>query len=223
MKTKPLYLLLFGPPGAGKSTQTETLVKQYRVVPISTGALLRAQVSGNSEIGKQIRAILARGELVPDEITIPLLQERLAQLEPGEGFLLDGFPRTIVQAEELDEILDGLNAPLNGVINLDLGVSEAVYRLGGRRICYGNGPDETIHISDDAAVARCLERGGMLVQRPDDLPNVIVRRLGVYQTQTQPLLNFYQPRGIARTIDATGSPHEVARRISAAIKNLVRA
>ncbi|TAH53113.1 MAG: adenylate kinase [Chloroflexota bacterium] len=220
MNSQPLHLLLFGPPGAGKSTQTEFLETEWKVAPISTGALLRAQVAAHSELGKQVSALLARGELASDEIIIPLLRARLAELSPDEGFLLDGFPRTIPQAEALDKILTELNRPLDAVISLELGTTEAVNRLGGRRICHGNGPDEIIHINDEAAVARCIERGGLLVQRPDDLPNVIVRRLAVYQTQTEPLLNFYRPRGIVRTIDASGSPQEVARRVTAAIQEI---
>ncbi len=223
MNPNRLHLLLFGPPGAGKSTQTELLLQQWRLVPISTGALLRDQVAASTEIGKQVSAILSRGELVSDEIIIPLLRARLAALSPDEGFLLDGFPRNISQAQALDTILAELSRPLNAVISLELGMAEAVNRLGGRRICHHNGPDEIIHISDDNAVARCIERGGLLVQRPDDLPNVIIRRLAVYHAQTEPLINFYRPRGIARTIDASGSAQEVARRVSAAIEEITRA
>lgn len=218
--TNPLHLLLFGPPGAGKSTQTDSILQRWNVAPISTGGLLREQVAANSAIGKQVSAILSRGELVSDEIIIPLLRARLAELSPEEGFLLDGFPRTIPQAEALDAILTELNRPLNGVISLELGMAEAVNRLGGRRICHGNGPDEILHIGDDAAVARCIARGGLLVQRPDDLPNVIIRRLAVYHAQTEPLLGYYRPRGIVRTIDASGSPQEVARRVAEAIQEI---
>lgn len=217
MNSRPLHLLLFGPPGAGKTTQTEFLLQACKLVPISTGALLRAQVAAETEIGKQVRGILARGELVSDEIIIPLLRARLAELSPDEGFLLDGFPRNLLQAKALDKILVELNRPLDAAIFLELGTTEAVNRLSGRRLCHANGEDDIIHINDEAAVARCIERGGLLVQRPDDLPNVIVRRLSVYQTQTEPLLNFYRPRGIARTIDASGSPPEVARRVGAAL------
>jgi adenylate kinase len=220
MNSTPVHLLLFGPPGAGKSTQTEHLVRRFNVVPISTGALLRDQIASGTEVGKNVRGILARGELVSDELIIPILEERLAMLRPTEGFLLDGFPRTIPQAQELDRVLDELKRPLTAVINLELGVSDAVYRLGGRRICHGNGPDEIIHIGDDAAVARCLERGGLLVQRPDDLPNVIIRRLVVYLTQTEPIINYYRPRGIVLTVNASGSAQEVARRISELLDQL---
>lgn len=223
MPNTPLHLLLFGPPGAGKSTQTQFLLQQWNLVPISTGALLRHQVASGTAIGRQVSAILSRGELAPDEIIIPLLRARLEALSPGEGFLLDGFPRTIPQALALDEIVAQLKRPLTSVISLELGLTEAVNRLGGRRICHGKGPDEIIHINDEKAVARCIERGGLLVQRPDDLPNVIVRRLAVYHTLTEPLLNFYRPRGFVHSIDASGSPQEVARRISGAISAPLRA
>jgi adenylate kinase len=220
MNSKPLHLLLFGPPGAGKSTQTEFLLQQWDLVSISTGALLRAQVAQGTDVGKQVTAILSRGELAADEIVIPLLRARLAALAPTQGFLLDGFPRNIPQAQALDKILAELKRPLDAAIFLELGMAEAINRLGGRRICHGGGPDEIIHIGDEAAVTRCIERGGLLVQRPDDLPNVIIRRLAVYHAQTEPLLNYYRPRGIARTVDASGSPPEVARRVSAALQEI---
>jgi adenylate kinase len=149
---------------------------------------------------------------------VEILAHWLSEIPPDKGFLLDGFPRTIPQAQALDELLATLHRPLSAVINLRLTVSEAVYRLGGRRICYGNGPDEIIHINDEAAIARCLARGGLLVQRPDDLPNVIVRRLAVYEAETEPLLEYYRPRGIAHHVDASGTRDQVAARIIAAVE-----
>ncbi len=223
MNDRPIHLLLFGPPGAGKSTQTDYLLQHWNLVPISTGALLRAQVARATEIGKQVSGILSRGELVADEIIIRVLRARLDALSPAQGFLLDGFPRNTPQAQALDQILHELHRPLHAAIFLELGMAEAINRLGGRRICHGGGADEIIHISDEAAVARCIERGGLLVQRPDDLPNVIIRRLAVYHAQTEPLLNFYRPRGIVCVVDAAGSPHEVARRVSAALEQMTRA
>jgi adenylate kinase len=217
-----LHILLFGPPGAGKSTQTTLLTRRWPIVAVSTGKMLREEIAAGTTLGRQVRDILARGELVDDTLMVATIHTWLAALPPDRGFLLDGFPRTIAQARALDAILDALQRPLTAVINLELTVSEAVYRLGGRRICYGADPEEIIHINDEAAVARCLARGGLLVQRPDDLPNVIVRRLSVHEADTEPLMAFYEPRGIAHTINAAGSPEEVAQRIVTAVEATAR-
>ena len=195
MNSKTLHLLLLDLRAQEKVPQNGIAVE---TMELSEGRAVPARAVADTGVGKQVRAILSHGELVSDEVIIPLLQARLAELAPNEGFLLDGFPRTPARA--LDEILADLNRPLNTVISLELGMAEAVNRLGGRRICHGNGPDEIIHISDEAAVARCIERGGLLVQRPDDLPNVIIRRLAVYHAQTEPLLGFYRPRRMSGTI-----------------------
>lgn len=221
MNSEPYHILLFGPPGAGKSTQSELLAREWNVAALSTGELLREQVAAGTEIGNRVREILARGELVDDALMIEILRGWLAAIPPDKGFLLDGFPRTIPQAHALDELLDALHRPLTAVINLQLSLSEAVARLGGRRTCHGNGPDEIIHIDDEAAVERCIARGGLLVQRPDDLPKVIVRRFNVYQAETAPLLDFYRPRGIERTVNASGSPAQIARRIVKAVRELL--
>ena len=220
----PIYhALLFGPPGAGKSTQAEYLMRHWRVAAISTGKLLREQIAAGTPIGLRVRDVLARGELVDDALMIEILRNWLADIPRDTGFLLDGFPRTIPQAQALDEILGALQRPLSAVIDLHLSVSEAVHRLGGRRICYGNGPDEIIHINDEAAIARCLERGGLLVQRPDDLPNVIVKRLAVYEAETEPLITYYRARGIAHRVDASGERAQVAARIMDAVEGIEHA
>ena len=218
-----LHILLFGPPGAGKSTQTKLLTRHWPIVAISTGQTLREAVAAGTAVGRQVRDVLARGELVDDSLMVETIRTWLAKLPPDKGFLLDGFPRTIAQAQALDVMLEELGRPLTAVVNLELSVSEAVYRLGGRRTCYGVDPEEIIHINDEAAVARCLDRGGLLVQRPDDLPNVIVRRLAVHEADTEPLMEFYEPHGIAHTLSASGSPEEVANHIIAAVEGTLPA
>jgi adenylate kinase len=211
------HIVLFGAPGAGKSTQTALLARHWPIVAMSTGKMLREEISAGTPIGLQVRDVLARGELVDDELMAATVRPRLAALPHDKGFLLDGFPRTRTQAQALDAMLDELGRPLTAVVNLELVVSEAAYRLGGRRICYGADPEEIIHINDEAAVSRCLARGGLLVQRPDDLPNVIVRRLAAHEADTELLMAFYGPRGIGHHISAAGSPAEVAQRIVTAI------
>lgn len=218
MSDNRMHIALFGPPGAGKSTQSMFLLKRWPIISLSTGRMLREEAAAGSELGLKVRALLATGELVDDDLMIATIKKWLENLPADKGFLLDGFPRTIPQAEALDTILKEIGRPMSGIIDLSLSVSEAVYRLGGRRICYGAGPEEIIHINDEEAVNRCLARGGLLVQRADDLPNVIVKRLNVYEAETEPLLNYYRNRNIVHSVDAAGPPEVVSQRIVKALR-----
>ena len=206
-------LVLVGPPGAGKSTIASSLAQHLPVVVIAVGARLRNEAASASPLGQQIRAWLAQGRLVPDDCMRQLLHTWLAQLPPARGFVLDGYPRSLEQARDLDAILAGLGQQLDLVVNLEIAPHEALRRLAGRRVCEGGGAPFTLHVEDAAAVQRCLERGGRLVQREDDRPDVIAERLRIYDEETRPLLDFYARRGLLRSLDAAGPPAEVTRRV----------
>jgi adenylate kinase len=218
MSAPPLNIVLLGPPGAGKSTIAEALVHQYNLVAISTGQRLRAEVKSRTALGREVAAYLEKGDLVPDSLMDRLLRACLETLDPGQGFLLDGYPRTRIQALGLDGTLADYGRQLDMVIALQVGDEEVVRRLSGRRMCEGAGEPFPVHIDDLASMMRCRERGGELVQRDDDRPEVVRQRLDVYHQQTRPLLDLYAAQHLLRRVDAQGPPAEVARSALAIIR-----
>lgn len=213
-----LNIVLLGPPGAGKSTIAEELVHQLPLVPISTGALLRAEIKGRTSIGREVAPLLERGDLAPDALMDRVLRARLETLDPDQGILLDGYPRTMRQALGLAAMLADCDRVLHMVIAIDVADDEVVRRLSGRRICEGAGEPFPVHIDDLASIMRCRERGGRLVQRDDDRPDVVRQRLAAYHRQTAPLIAYYDDQGILCRIDGAGPPAEVARRTLAVIR-----
>ncbi|WP_052343854.1 adenylate kinase family protein [Kallotenue papyrolyticum] len=218
----PLHIVLMGAPGAGKSTQARLLKARYPLQVLSTGQLLREEAARQTALGLLAEAYLARGALLPDEVMVALITERLLRLPPEQGFLLDGFPRTLPQAEALQQLSEKLQRPLTAVIALALSEQEAVRRLGGRRMCEGLGDPFPVHIEDRASVDACLRLGGRLVQRPDDQPEVILERLRTYEAETRPLLEFYEQRGLLFRISAEGSPEQVHQAIVAVLEARLR-
>jgi adenylate kinase len=218
MSTRLLNIVQLGPPGAGKSTIAEALVDEHHLVAISTGQRLRAEVKARTALGREVAAYLEHGDLVPDSLMDRLLRASLETLEPNQGFLLDGYPRTRVQALGLDGTLADYGRQLDMVIALEVGDDEVVRRLSGRRMCEGAGEPFPVHVDDLASMMRCRERGGQLVQRDDDRSEVVRQRLTVYHQQTQPLLDLYAAESLLRRVDAHGAPAEVARAAIAAIR-----
>ena len=209
----PLHLILMGAPGAGKSTQSRLLKQRFPLMVYATGQILRDEVAAGTTLGLLAEGYFERGTLLPDEVMIAMMTERLRRLPDERGFLLDGFPRTTQQAEALDGLLQRLNRSLTAVISLDLSDEEAVRRLGGRRMCEGLGEPFPLHVDDTESVNACLRLGGRLVMRPDDEPDVILERLRVYQEETEPLLDFYRGRGLLRELSSAGEPEQVQRQI----------
>ncbi len=209
--------VLVGPPGAGKGTQAQILAEELTIPKVSTGDIFRANVSGGTELGKKAKEFMDRGDLVPDEVTNAMVKDRLAQKDTAEGFLLDGFPRNVPQAETLKGMLADLGTSLDVVLELKVDEDEVVKRLSGRRSCPECG--RVYHVEYDApkVEGKCDNEGAELYQREDDREETIRHRLKVYREQTAPLVEFYESEGLLATISATGPVAEVTARAKAAI------
>jgi len=199
-----LNVVLIGPPGAGKGTQAERLAARLNVPRISTGDLLREAVAQGTPLGGLVRAVMARGELVGDDLMIEVVRERLERPDAAPGFVLDGFPRTVGQAEALEGLLAG-RGPLT-VVEIRVPEAEIIRRLGARVVCRACGLNAT---PDEAASGRCGRCGGGLGQRADDSAGVVRERLRVFARDTQPLVEFYRGRSLHREVEGTGTPDEV--------------
>ena len=208
-----MRIVLLGAPGAGKGTQATNISVKYGIPHISTGDILREAVKQGTELGRTAESYMSKGELVPDEVVIGLVAERIQKEDCKNGFLLDGFPRTVAQAKALDQQLTNLGISLDAVVNLEVDEEEVVRRLSSRRVCVNCGK---IHGSE-ADVQACKACGGELIVRSDDQPEAIRRRLQVYKDQTAPLVDYYTAKGILIRVPAVGTVDEVSERISNAL------
>ena len=213
-----MRVVLVGPPGAGKGTQAEHIAKHYRIPNISTGDIFRANVAERTSLGEIAKSYMDEGELVPDDVTVAMVRDRLGYDDTDHGFLLDGFPRTVPQAESLAALLDELDVPLDVVLKITVDDDEVVRRLSGRRICRSCG--RTFHVEFDPPNSEgvCDACGGELYQRDDDKPETVRRRLQVYREQTKPLVEYYEDRGLLRRVAGTGEVTEVTNRAIEALE-----
>jgi adenylate kinase len=218
-----LNLILLGPPGSGKGTQGERLQEDFRLPYYATGDILRAAVKEGTEVGKQAKEHMERGDLVPDDVIIGVIAERLQKEEASDGFILDGFPRTLPQAEALDAKMRELQRELTAAILIEVPEDEVVRRLGGRRTCEEN-PSHIYHVDFDPPEKEgvCDLDGGKLIVRDDDKPEVIKNRLAQYGDKTEPLIDYYEDEGILQRVEGAHSPDEVEERIHSVLATLRR-
>lgn len=212
-----MRIVLLGAPGSGKGTQAKKLVADYGFPQVSTGDLLRDAVARGTEHGLRAKAAMDAGKLVSDDIVLGILKDRIAQPDAERGFILDGFPRNLAQAEALEGVLAELGKPLDAAVLMDLDFAILMKRLTGRRSCTGCGRVYNIHFLPPPADGRCGSCGGELVQRADDKEETIARRLEVYRAETEPLVSHYRHAGKLRTVDAEGELDEVYARLVAAL------
>jgi adenylate kinase len=217
MPSKPIFLILLGPPMSGKGTQAVRLSRSLGVPQVSSGDLFRFNIKNQTDLGKQAKVYIDRGDLVPDEITIGMVAERLGRPDCVGGALLDGFPRTIPQAQALDEILADLDATLSAVISVEVPDEVLVERANGRRICRSCGASYHMQFNPPDREGICDLDGGEIYQREDDLPETVRQRLAVYQVQTSPLIDFYRERGVLEQVDGNQSIGQVAAEIETVI------
>jgi adenylate kinase len=218
-----MRVVLVGAPGAGKGTQAKFIAKHYGIPPISTGDIFRANIAAQTELGREAKRYMDAGDLVPDKVTIGIVRDRLSEDDAQRGFLLDGFPRTVPQAEALNVMLDDLGTPLEVVLELKVDEEEVVRRLSGRRTCRKCGHVWHVEFDPPSEEGVCDVCGGELFQRDDDLPETIRRRLEVYCHQTEPLVKFYTDMDVLRSISAQGSVDEVTERAIEALESVTGA
>ncbi|WP_340558822.1 adenylate kinase [Streptomyces sp. GSL17-111] len=213
-----MRILLVGPPGAGKGTQAALLAKNLGIPHISTGDLFRANISQGTELGRRAQDFMRKGELVPDEITIGMAKDRMEQPDAASGFLLDGFPRNLAQAEALDGILTDVGLALDSVLDLEVPEDEVVRRIAGRRMCRQDS-SHIFHVdyTPPKAEGVCDVCGGELYQRDDDREDTVRKRLEVYHSETEPIIDYYKAQGLVTTLSALGAVADVTQRALAAL------
>jgi adenylate kinase len=215
-----LNLVLLGPPGAGKGTQAERLVTDFGLPYYATGNILRAAIEEESELGREAKEYVDRGDLVPDELICRVIEERLDSGEADDGFLLDGFPRTTPQAEMLERALDERGRSLTAVLLIEVSDDEVVRRLSGRRTCVKSGHVYHVEFDPPKNEGVCDQDGSRLIQRDDDKPETIRNRLAVYHQQTEQLIAWYEDKGLLRRFDGSRTPDEVHAHVRATLATL---
>ena len=209
-----MNIILLGPPGAGKGTQAKMLVEQYQIPQISTGDILRAAVKEGTQLGKEAKSYMDKGELVPDSVVIGIVEERIKEPDCATGYMLDGFPRTVPQAEALDGMLQNLSSAIDHVVSIEVGKEELVKRLTGRRTCRECGAGYHVMFDPPNKEDVCDKCGGELYQRDDDNVETVTSRLEVYEAQTLPLIGYYRTQGKVRPIDGVGDIKDIFGRIT---------
>ncbi len=215
-----LNMILLGPPGAGKGTQAERLRDDFGLPFISTGEMLRANVKDGTELGVEAKRYMDAGDLVPDDVIVRMVADRLDAGDAEDGFILDGFPRTIAQAEALDSMLDSLRRRINAAVLIDVPDDDVVQRISGRRVCVKSGHNYHVQFDPPKREDVCDQDGSRLIQRDDDKPEVVRKRLHVYHDQTEPLIEYYDGKGVLRRIDGSRSPADVHDHIRAVLATL---
>ena len=213
VREQTMRIVLLGAPGSGKGTQARKLMDERGIPQISTGDMLRAAVEAGTGFGRRAKTIMDKGQLVPDDVMLGIIRDRLAESDVERGFILDGFPRTRKQAMDLEALLAETNQPLDAAILMDVDFEILMKRLTGRRICSATGKLLNIHFSSGEELEECRKAGGELIQREDDKEETIRHRLNVYREQTEPVVDYYANRGLLETIDADGTVEEVYRRL----------
>lgn len=208
-----MKLIMLGAPGAGKGTQAKKVAEKYSIPHISTGDIFRANIKNQTELGLKAKEYMDKGLLVPDELVVDIVADRLLEEDCKNGFILDGFPRTIPQAESLDKALESMNTKMDYAINIDVPDENIVRRMGGRRACVKCGATYHLVYSAPKTENVCDTCAGELIIRDDDQPETVLKRLGIYHEQTRPLIDYYKEKGILITVDGTVDINEVTKNI----------